>query len=175
MEPNTDAHEDHCLACYNPLSPVRRYTAPFGHGYCITCLDRMLRTSLMPFFPFPPRCCEASLPVWEDENVEAMLSEGLVAELDQKHEELRTSYRNYCSVPTCSAFIKAPHISGNDATCSVCGSVTCVACKAAAHAGECAANEVLQQVLSTARTQGWKRCGACRNMVERIDGCNEMR
>lgn len=167
-----------CAACHQTFASLGNQWTEFGcdHSYCFTCMATMLRNSLTDG-PFPPKCCGFHAPLNDTERLRSMLPNDLWAKLDEKLEEVNVEDKTYCSVPTCSSFIKPAHISGNDATCPNCGKVTCVACKAAAHEGACpdsAADPATQQLLHTAATQGWRQCGKCRNMIERVDGCKHM-
>jgi hypothetical protein len=147
-----------------------------GHIYCFTCMATILRNSLTDR-PFPPKCCGFHAPLNDIERLRSMLPNDLHVRLDEKLEEANAEDRTYCSVPTCSSFIKPAHISGNDTTCPACAKVTCVACKAATHEGECpgsVADPAMQQLLQTAAIEGWRKCGKCQNMIERTDGCKHM-
>ena len=167
-----------CVACDEIFTSRDAVYMDFdcGHAFCLTCVESFFRSSLKNG-QFPPTCCGHLAAFSEVARVRSILPQDLRAKLDDRLEEVNAVDRTYCSVPTCSSFMKPAHISGNDATCPVCERVTCVACKAAAHAGECsdrAEDEATQQLLHTAMSQGWRRCGKCRSLIERIDGCNHM-
>ena len=147
-----------------------------GHIFCSTCVEPLFRSSLNDG-PFPPKCCGQNTSFQDVERLRKMLPKDLCAKLDERLEEFQASDRTYCCIPTCSSFIRPSQISGNNATCPDCKNVTCVACKAATHTEECpdsAADPALQGLLQTAETQGWIRCGKCRSMIERIEGCKHM-
>ena len=164
-----------CEACLEPISmhDERWWRANCGHDYCGACIESFYRSSLSGGL-FPPKCCRQGIPIYAAKRIRKALPVDLRAKLDEALEKIETSDRTYCFVPTCSSFIGLSHISGNDATCPVCQSFTCVACKAAAHAGACPTNEALQQVLQVAQHEGWKRCKRCMSMIERVEGCNDM-
>jgi hypothetical protein len=166
-----------CVACHETLLPdALWWEFNCAHVFCLACMISLLRSSLSTG-PFPPKCCGEPTAFYQIKSVRSVLPADLCAKLDEKLEELNAEYRTYCSVATCSTFIKPAHISGNDATCPVCDKVTCVACKAAAHEGECpesATNPAMQTLLRTAESEGWRRCRRCRSMIERTDGCNHM-
>jgi hypothetical protein len=175
MEPASNTDEGFCVACAKTLAMDDEdwWGASCGHDFCWTCIEALLRSSLSGG-PFPPKCCQQDISIYEDKRVQQVLSEDLYDKLKDRREELQASDRTYCSIPTCSHFIRAVHISNNDATCPACGGITCVACKAATLTGKCPADEALQQLLSIAEVEGWRRCGRCLNMIERIDGCDDM-
>ena len=163
-----------CAACDKTLAmdDEEWWAASCGHNFCWTCIEALLRSSLHGG-PFPPKCCYQEISIYEDERVRSVLYEKLV----EKREELRSSDRTYCSVSTCSSFIGPSRISEINATCPVCGGITCVACKATSHPGECPdrpADEQLQQLFDTAASEGWRRCGRCKSMIERVEGCPDM-
>jgi hypothetical protein len=167
-----------CAACNQSfaMSDGLWWQFECDHIFCSTCTESLFRSSLSDG-PFPPTCCGHNTSFHGMERLRKMLSEDLCAKLDERLEELQASDRTYCSIATCSSFIRPSHISGNEATCPVCERVTCVACKAAIHTGECPDSTVdpaLQQLLQTAGTEGWKRCGKCLSMIELIDGCNHV-
>lgn len=167
-----------CASCYEPLeSPDALWMEMVcGHNYCYTCMEKFLRKALTDG-PFPPKCCGELNAFHKVEQFRSTLPDDLRTKLDEKLEEVEASDRTYCSVPTCSTFIRPANISGNDGTCPSCGNVTCVACKAASHAGACpatAADAALGQLLQTAVAEGWKMCGNCHSMIERTEGCNHM-
>jgi hypothetical protein len=167
-----------CAACYETFASPDDLYMQFdcGHAFCSTCVVPFLRSSL-DSGPFPPRCCGHHTAFPDVERLRSIVPSDLRAKLDKGLEELRAEDRTYCSVPTCSSFIRSSQISGNDATCPACARVTCVACKAATHEGECPDSEAdpaLQQLLQTAAMKGWRRCGRCLTMIERTEGCNHM-
>ena len=164
-----------CVACDETLASYDALYMQFdcGHVFCSICVVPFLDSSLNDG-KFPPRCCGHHAAFPDVERLRSILPDDVRAKLDEGIEELRAEDRTYCSVPTCSSFIKAAHISGNDATCPVCGKVTCVACKAATHTGECPDDPALQQTLEEAARQGWRRCGRCLTMIEISEGCNHM-
>lgn len=168
----------YCVACADPVADgdALLWRTNCGHCFCSICIELLIRSSLSGG-PFPPKCCGNHIQFSEARLSRLNLPKDLSAKLEEKLEELNTSDRTYCSVLTCSSFIGPSHISGNNATCPVCRHITCVACKTAAHTGKCpdkAANPALQQLLDMAGTEGWKRCGRCQSMIERIEGCNHM-
>lgn len=120
---------------------------------------------------FPPRCCRQQIPM---AYVRIFLNSELVQAFEKKKIEFETPNRTYCYLPTCSAFINTQNISGERAACLECGSMTCTMCKGAAHTGDCLNDASLQQVLDTARENGWQRCYSCWRLVELDHGCNHM-
>jgi hypothetical protein len=164
-----------CAACLENFDEAarKRWWVDCNHVYCTDCITSLFRPSLAGG-PFPPQCCGQVISCWTHEELKAVLPEDLNSQLAKKKEEFDTSDRTYCSVPTCSTFVGAPHITGNDAKCPACEYVTCVACKAPTHDGECPTDETLEEVLHIAETAGGKRCEKCGSMIERMEGCDEM-
>lgn len=86
-------------------------------------------------------------------------------------------YQAYCPNRACKDHGKRQEDTvrkDDNLTCSSCGTITCTICKGAAHYGDCPADTNLQRALETAMENNWKRCKACGQIVERIDGCNHM-
>jgi hypothetical protein len=164
-----------CVACDENFEDASkmRWEADCGHRYCATCIEALLRSSLVGG-PFSPQCCGLQISFWTRKDLKTVLPEDLKVQLAEKQDELESWDRTYCSVPACSTFIRAGQISGKDATCSVCKVVTCVTCKAASHTGKCPTDEGMQQVLLQAVDNGWMSCKRCKSVVDRIEGCNEM-
>jgi hypothetical protein len=161
-----------CLESFDEASKVR-WWADCHHSYCTACIEALLRSSLAGG-PFPLQCCGQVISCWTHENLQAALPDDLNSQLAKKKEEFESSDRTYCSVPTCSAFIASSQISENDATCPACDCVTCVACKAPTHSGECPTDEALQELMLQAGDSGWMRCEKCKSLIERVDGYDEM-
>lgn len=160
-----------CTICDSntPLSNV--FQTPCGHHYCQECLHTLFEMSTSDENLFPPRCCRQKIPL---PTARLYLSPKLVQTFEKKSIEFKTSDRTYCSQPTCSTFIASAHIAGEQATCTACTTKTCTICKNESHDGDCPEDTATQQVLDTAREQGWQRCYNCRRVVELDVGCNHM-
>lgn len=160
-----------CTSCdtRQPLGNV--YQAPCGHHYCQDCLHTLFELSITDETLFPPRCCRQQMPL---ATVKLYLNADLMQSFEEKSIEWRSTDRTYCSQPTCSSFIPAENISNERADCPTCSTRTCTICKNQAHDGDCPQDLATQQVLETARGQGWQRCFNCRRLVELDVGCNHM-
>ena len=160
-----------CIVCdlTKPLFDVCQ--TPCGHFYCQECIERLFELSTSDETMFPPRCCRKNIPL---QSVQIFLSAAIVRNFEEKSLELKTSGRIYCSRPGCSLFIAAANITGEQATCQDCGTQTCTICKNNIHNGDCPQDAATQQVLETAREQGWQRCYNCRRLVELEVGCSHM-
>lgn len=161
----------HCEACREEKKFFDVARTPCRHEYCRACLEDLFETAMRDESLFPPRCCRQPIPMT---TVRIFLKSELVQVFEKKKVEFETPNRTYCCLPTCSAFINAQDISGEVATCLECGTMTCTTCKAAAHGGDCPNDTALQQVLDTARENGWQRCYSCWRLVELDHGCNHM-
>ena len=161
----------HCTACNSakPLSNVCQ--TPCGHFYCQECIQTLFELSATDETLFPPRCCRQVISL---SSVKIFLSTAAVRDFEKKSIEFATSDRTYCSWQTCSSFIPPINISGERATCEECGTHTCTICKTNTHDGDCPQDVATQQVLETAREQGWQRCYNCRRLVELDVGCNHI-
>lgn len=160
-----------CTACDTARAFSDIFQAPCGHHYCQECLHTLFELSTTDETLFPPRCCRQQISLT---SVKLYLNSKLIHAFEQKSIEFRTSDRTYCSQPACSSFIASDNITGERATCTVCGTSTCTICKCNSHNGDCPEDIATQQVLETAREQGWQRCYNCRRLVELDVGCNHM-
>ncbi|RMJ22115.1 IBR finger domain protein [Aspergillus sp. HF37] len=142
-----------------------------GHDYCGGCLRDLFTACLTDESLFPPRCCRQLIPL---ASVRGFIPEDLAVSFQGREVELTTPNRTYCSAPTCSTFIPPAQINGDRAACPACRAVTCTICKWAAHTGDCPQDTALQQLQTTAETNGWQRCFSCRRFVELDIGCNHI-
>ena len=161
----------HCTVCdlTKPLFDVCQ--TPCGHFYCQECIQTLFELSATDETLFPPRCCREKIPL---QSVKIYLNSAVVKNFEEKSIEFETSDRTYCSRPACSSFIAGANISGEQAMCRECGTQTCTICKNNAHDGDCPEDLATQQVLETARENGWQRCYNCHRLVELDVGCNHM-
>ena len=158
-----------CNICFEQKSVEDVWDAPCQHIHCNVCLEILVRSWYTS--TRAPKCCDAVL-AWED--FKHQIDPELVAAIDAKREELDSNNRIYCSERTCSTFIGAQDISGDTATCSACQKQTCTSCKATSHTGGCVPDASISNELEHAEQEGWKRCGQCQMVVERVDGCPHM-
>ncbi|EEH33161.2 IBR finger domain-containing protein [Paracoccidioides lutzii Pb01] len=93
---------------------------------------------------------------------------------EKKKVEFETPNRTYCHSPKCSSFVNPRSIDGEVATCFECGLTTCTTCKGSAHDRDCPNDILLEELLDTARENGWQRCYSCWRVVELDHGCNHM-
>ncbi|KAF2197062.1 ariadne RING finger [Delitschia confertaspora ATCC 74209] len=139
--------------------------------YCIDCLKGLFMQSIKDFSLFPPRCCGKHIPL-------ALITKQLaVEELDDFHlaeAEFESRDKTYCSNAECGRFIPPTRIRADRGECDRCGADTCTLCKNAFHTNDCPADPALQATLDLAAHQGWRRCFACRALVEISTGCNHM-
>ena len=125
--------------------------------------------------PCPPQCCNGAISV---DLAEHLICHELAVVVRRKEIENATANRVYCSNADCATFLVPDSIQNNLAACPECERVTCSLCKLEQHgAAACVADEEAerQQAHELAREHGWQRCPGFEEMVERIDGCNEMR
>jgi hypothetical protein len=96
------------------------------HAYCRHCVQDLFRRSFKDESLFPPRCCgQPILP--------GSIRFFLTAEIVEQYEEARVEFsdpdRAYCSLPTCSSYIRRENIVAGQATCPPCTTQSCSFCK----------------------------------------------
>jgi hypothetical protein len=146
-------------------------TLKCGHMYCGHCLGSLVDKSMADEARFPPRCCKQAIDVY---SVADVLGRDRVEQFERKKVEYSTKDRTYCSRLTCSAFVATSGRATDTVKCGRCGRVTCRTCKKVEHGGDCVQDEGVRQVLEVAGREQWQRCRECREMVERLDGCNHI-
>lgn len=153
------------------MSSHEAIRVPCGDIYCSNCLKAIFLHATKDQILFPPRCCRQEISL--DLAAPTMSSE----EVEMFHNaqiEFATTNRTYCSNTNCGKFI-LPALVGHDrATCSHCGTSTCIHCKGTSHFDECPNDDDLQATLALAQEQGWRRCHLCGAIVELAQGCNHI-
>jgi len=164
-----------CSSCLDKFPTLQMLHLPCGtlkengtHAYCGACLEAMFRASVADTSLFPPRCCNAVIPL---ASCTAFLPEDLVAQFMEKTDELATPNPTYCSNSVCVKWVPPKYIIAHVAVCLACRHKTCTLCKGEDHGGLCPADEGVQQLMHMAEGHGWKACPRCRNMVELNTGC----
>ncbi|KAK5123559.1 hypothetical protein LTR85_002597 [Meristemomyces frigidus] len=160
-----------CAACNGHFNADDCYQVNCEHYYCDGCLAELFRGATTDESLYPPRCCGDTIPY---EDISIFLPKELREHFEGKREELDDTNRLYCRVPTCSAYIGVGLRFGDAGTCVKCDAKTCVHCKNAAHAGDCAQDQATQDTLKLATEEGWKKCPKCERMIELTFGCNHM-
>ena len=160
-----------CISCSAEKLVHGLFQSPCGHAYCQECIRALFANSITDEALFPPRCCRQPLPL---ESAKPYLGGAFIREFEKKTLEFESTNRTYCAHPTCSSFICPVNIEEEVAGCPDCGTTTCVLCKSFSHGGDCPNDTATQQVLETARQEGWQRCYSCRRVIELNIGCNHI-
>ena len=159
-----------CVICTDQFRARQLITAPCGDRYCIACLGELYDLAMKDESLFPPRCCRQPIPL---EIATQLLSSTQVQEFLEKTIEFTTHDRIYCHDNSCGAFIRPDKTSGEKAMC-ICGALTCIVCKAAAHEGDCPEDPAYVSLMEFARAEGYQACQQCKRLVELSTGCNHM-
>ncbi|KAI5237583.1 hypothetical protein E4T42_09177 [Aureobasidium subglaciale] len=160
-----------CETCEENKIWFTVFNARCGHRYCSECLTTLFDLCTRDEEVYPPRCYTQVIPL---QLVRQGLSSELIEDFVKKSVEWKTKDRTYCYGTTCSAFIPPRHIRTHTATCHECSRRTCPSCKEAAHTGDCAEDEALQQLLEAADREKWQRCYSCSRVVALSTGCNHI-
>lgn len=171
--PSTDSEisRRQCVACHERKHTFDILEAPCHHVYCRDCITDLFEASTTDESLFPPRCCRQNIPLTIASD---FLTSRFVDRFKEKEIEFSTLDRTYCASSTCSAFIPPNRITVDRASCPRCHQDTCTICKGFSHEEDCPNDTSLQELLATAAAAGWRRCYACRRLVELEQGCNHM-
>ncbi|KAI1617538.1 hypothetical protein EDD36DRAFT_4065 [Exophiala viscosa] len=171
-----------CHICPDP--PATLISLLCGHAFCRKCLNRLFKEGTANRRSFPPKCCP-----WSSIRLTAVqmyLDDDVLHRYNDVHDEFSDLDPVYCANKHCSSYIRQSrtnHQHGRSMMCGSCGTYTCVDCKQPRdehvnHNGllKCKRPE---QLMSTADSelaylQGWKQCPRCKNLIERIEGCNRV-
>lgn len=174
-----------CAVCMEEADMDVMVQVPCLHWYCVEDLDsrspsyvafRVVLTDAGAFQnAFEERrafqCCRQDVPI-------AMLPI-LQPDFQWRYEymvlEQRTPNPVYCANRNCGFFIPPENYDEYDAVvCPFCNQPTCRICRQPGHDGVCPEDIDMQTTVGLAQRRGWRRCPNCRNMVEKIAGCNHM-
>lgn len=168
---DSDIPRRQCVACQERKHTFDVLEAPCHHVYCRDCISELFQTSTTDESLFPPRCCRQSIPL---NMASDFLTLPFMDCFKEKEIEFTTLDRTYCARSTCSAFIPPDQIIGDRASCPRCHQDTCTICKGFSHEEDCPNDTELLELLAAAAEAGWRRCYACRRLVELELGCNHM-
>lgn len=160
-----------CAACNDKVSQFHTMRAPCGHTYCRICVKELFDRAAKHEINFPPKCCDQVITL---EEAGLFLSLDIYDKFQEKSEEFSTINRTYCSDPECVTFIPPKAIDNQKAKCPACQKLTCIACKAKAHEGDCPEDPAVQSLLTTAAEAGFQQCRQCKRMIDLIDGCHHI-
>ncbi|KIX98954.1 uncharacterized protein Z520_05415 [Fonsecaea multimorphosa CBS 102226] len=171
-----------CRACFDEVAaPI---SLDCGHSYCRSCLNQLVRAGTANKMSWPPRCC-FSWPRVDIGSIQPHLDEEVFSRYLNVFEEYSTRDPVYCSNKFCSLWIPSSQIQDNKekfVSCTKCRVQTCVECKqghddhVGAEGTTCKNLEELmdERDRKLAETKLWKQCPSCKNLVERIDGCDQI-
>lgn len=160
-----------CVSCLDEIH-TSTYTSPCGHEFCLDCIKEMFLAATKDEELYPPRCCGETVPPGIALRV---LNYKELSAFSERGMEWTAKDRLYCADPTCSKFIPPFAIKDKIGVCPSCKQSTHLTCRSLAHPGiDCPMDDALNNVLSIAENEGWRRCFHCRAMVELRHGCNHI-
>ncbi|KAI1607954.1 hypothetical protein EDD36DRAFT_112941 [Exophiala viscosa] len=144
--------------------------------------ERPFRAGCAKKASFPPKCCGRPLHIYIWSN---LLDREVVERYEAIEEESNADRPLYCADQRCSAFIPENNqISDELRYCGDCAKLTCLSCRNefSRHSlGEdrdrliCPVDDAdLKALKDLGHQNKWKQCPKCLNLVERVDGCNDM-
>ncbi|KAM3074435.1 hypothetical protein ACMFMG_002762 [Clarireedia jacksonii] len=164
-----------CTACLEHFTKPRLVDLAC-HKYCKMCFEKLVNVSLESEDQWPVKCCAEAIP---SRTILRHIGRNERKRFHQRELEWSTppAKRIYCVVTECGAFIPLTAISKNKtcAKCLKCKRKVCTQCRGAWHGiDDCPEESGLQETLTFAESQGWRRCHRCRAMIARIDGCRRV-
>ncbi|KAI3397161.1 hypothetical protein diail_11135 [Diaporthe ilicicola] len=158
-----------CVSCMSEAQNESSHRCPCSHIWCRDCIVQRFELAIRNASMMPAQCCRLDMLPDNDPSIDPELWTRYL----EKKVEAETPNPTYCSKPKCSMFVPPRNITEARAKC-VCGRLTCAACNAEWHAGECVVDPATEEILKMSQEESWQRCFHCKVMVERIDGCNEL-
>lgn len=172
-----------CLLCRNDV-PITE-EANLGtckHRFCEVCMTSYLNVTTLNMGPFHLRCpgfqCTGVLNNWRC--AEYLDSRGASGGEQLRRLGILRSMANlrHCSNPRCSTpfeYVASEAPTCTDVTCPLCKHTTCGKCNVKYHTGqtceEASANSPFKELMIQEK---WKHCPECRQLIERVDGCEHM-
>ena len=169
-----------CPACDSVVQDNELVYLTCGHVWCSDCLNNNLRAALSNRTMFPPRCCNATPDGINMNAVESYLEDDVLFRYLNVGEEYASPDPTFCCDPKCGIFIKVPANNISQwASCAKCHKSTCIQCKGAYLDHPTADDHpelISKEDKELAEREGYKQCPnpKCRNLLERIDGCDHM-
>ncbi|PGG97898.1 hypothetical protein AJ80_09623 [Polytolypa hystricis UAMH7299] len=142
-----------------------------SHIICSACVVEFFEQTLADESRFPPKCCGDEIPF---SLAKGFLHVGMERHLGEKMVEYNDMDRTYCANPTCAQYIKPENRDCSMGGCEACGDLTCISCKKTLHVGPCD-NEYDLIAQGMMLLNDWQQCAKCRNMIERVYGCNHIK
>ncbi|KAK4705859.1 hypothetical protein P7C70_g352, partial [Phenoliferia sp. Uapishka_3] len=155
------------------------------HTYCISCLSGYIQSKIedtVATTVFPIRCPECTFELSDDLAARVLGQQNL--EGWYYRQLLDSTPAVFCPNSRCSARV-VPNTDGeSQAECPSCHQFMCVECKTQWHNGyNCVQFQALPAesrdpedfgLLELAKAEGWRRCPACKTVVELESGCYHM-
>ncbi|KAI9727931.1 MAG: hypothetical protein M1828_005336 [Chrysothrix sp. TS-e1954] len=148
-----------CAACEEDFPKRLMSKSECGHVYHRHCLQKLFSDAINNEADHPARCCKIEIPVRGNR---MLLSPAIQTAYELAFREYATpaNRRTYCATPSCGRFM--PEGSNLRRT-------------KACHVGQCMNEHDDQQLLQLANVEGWARCPYCGRLIERTEGCPDMR
>lgn len=150
------------------------------HIMCKPCLKRVFELSVTDPAHMPPKCCtKKNIPL---RHVAPLFDNEFKVLWNKKFQEYTTKDRMYCPKKGCGAWITPEQqkvdksVGRRYGVCGDCKTKVCKKCNAKWHGSkECRNDKETEQLLDTAKKEGWQRCYSCKAMVQLAEGCNHMK
>lgn len=162
----------YCLVCEDLIVGEPTLQTSCGHYYCVDCICDLVKNCTRDETLYPPKCCNKVIP---HEDIKPFLTLRLSAQFESKKAELDvpSGLRVFCPTPTCSAFLGSRDAASTFG-CAVCKISICSSCRQPAHPGEKCGENGTKKLNALAKEKHWAKCPGCKNIVERISGCDSM-
>ena len=146
---------------------------------CAECLNTNVRVGLEDKKSWPPKCMDCEVDINHD-HVSASITEDLQIRWLNVREEYNDPDPTYCATPDCPTYLPRAQfeLEGKWAPCTICHTRTCTACKCLERAHDHDASRCPDSIeaasLEEMHKRGYKPCPWCKQMIDRIEGCDHM-
>lgn len=160
-----------CLICTETIPPTENHLLTWcGHFWCRACVNKGFSAACEVEDLYPPRCCQQI----NFTQARHLLDEEVAALYAQKRIEYSSGSRLYCHNVTCQRFLQPNPTGQYNVPCPKCELDTCTRCRSKGHEGGCPSDPEHEIFMHAVAEAGYRQCGNCKRMIEKVSGCNHI-
>ena len=165
-----------CVACHCDFAKEQPVLTACGHLWHKDCINQCFRVALQSRTNWPAKCCHRREGL-DSCAVQAYLDADVTQLLSQKEEEYSTPNPTYC--PKCLRFLPKKDFDGLWVSC--CSTIICVKCSVPRVDHIISVSQVVcpeklsPEDRALVDQEGWKPCPTYHQLIDRKEGCNQMR